>query len=141
MQWEHVDRHLLYTKCLWLNATLCILSLLLIFIYVAASAALFTKGSNLTNRGTVTCFPYNIVRHPAYITKVLGWVIGSIPVVAKILHSEHVVKYLALYIIGAITMTFIYYVRALTEERHLSRDPEYRAYMKKVKYQFIPKVW
>jgi len=35
----------------------------------------------------------------------------------------------------------IYTVRALTEERHLMKDPEYRAYCKKVKYRFIPGVF
>ena len=33
---------------------------------------------------------------------------------------------------------FIYYMRALTEERHLLKDPEYQAYTEKVKYKFIP---
>ena len=36
---------------------------------------------------------------------------------------------------------FIYYVRARTEERHLSLDPNYRAYMKHVRWRFIPGVW
>ncbi len=37
-------------------------------------------------------------------------------------------------------MSGIYYARAITEERHLSRDPEYQLYMKKVPYRFIPGV-
>ena len=39
-----------------------------------------------------------------------------------------------------IVSTAIYYMRAITEERHLARDPEYRLYMKKVPYRFIPGV-
>ncbi|MBW2459776.1 MAG: isoprenylcysteine carboxyl methyltransferase, partial [Deltaproteobacteria bacterium] len=34
-----------------------------------------------------------------------------------------------------------YGARAWTEERHLSRDPDFRAYKKKVPYRFIPWVW
>ena len=44
-------------------------------------------------------------------------------------------------VLGSIVWTFIYYMRAMTEERHLSLDPDYREYCKKVKYRFIPKVW
>ena len=45
-----------------------------------------------------------------------------------------------LQIVGMFLMSFIYYWRAITEERHLSRDPEYRKYMAKVPYRFIPGV-
>jgi protein-S-isoprenylcysteine O-methyltransferase Ste14 len=37
-------------------------------------------------------------------------------------------------------MSAIYYWRAITEERHLSEDAEYRVYAKKVRYRFIPRV-
>jgi len=140
-QWNHVDRTTHFTQNMCINITLSMLALLAMTIYVSASVALFTKGSNLTNRGTVTCFPYNIVRHPAYSTKILGWIIGSVPVVITLVHGTNAVKNIILYVIGACFAVFIYYMRAITEERHLSRDPEYRAYTKKVKYQFIPKVW
>jgi len=32
----------------------------------------------------------------------------------------------------------IYYMRAMTEEKHLEIDPDYLEYKKKVKYKFIP---
>jgi protein-S-isoprenylcysteine O-methyltransferase Ste14 len=32
-------------------------------------------------------------------------------------------------------------MRAITEERHLSQDPDYIQYKKDVPYRFIPKVW
>lgn len=35
----------------------------------------------------------------------------------------------------------IYYLKAITEERHLIREPEYVEYCKKVKYRFIPYIW
>jgi protein-S-isoprenylcysteine O-methyltransferase Ste14 len=37
--------------------------------------------------------------------------------------------------------SFIYFLRAITEERHLSNDPEYVAYAQKVRYRFIPGVF
>jgi protein-S-isoprenylcysteine O-methyltransferase Ste14 len=39
------------------------------------------------------------------------------------------------------TWAFIYYLRAMTEEAHLSADPDYVAYKKEVKYKFIPGIW
>ncbi len=115
-------------------------ALILIALYVSASVALFTKASNLTNRGIVTCFPYNIIRHPAYVTKVLAWYVGGIFIV-KYMFQHNLFLQLLFYVMGAITWTIIYYFRAMTEERHLSLDPDYREYCKKVKYKFIPKVW
>ncbi|MBN2351723.1 MAG: hypothetical protein JXD23_04065 [Spirochaetales bacterium] len=93
--------------------------------YASATVALGFKSSNLTNRGIVTRFPYNIVRHPAYIGKNLLWVIEFF------LLSQ---KHLGL-VVGFIV---VYFFRAITEERHLKKDPDYVAYMKKVKYKFIP---
>ena len=43
-------------------------------------------------------------------------------------------------VVGMVVMSTIYYWRAITEERHLMRDEEYRRYMKKVPYRFIPGV-
>jgi len=37
--------------------------------------------------------------------------------------------------------TGIYTVRALTEERHLKADPDYRAYCDRVKWRYIPRLW
>lgn len=93
--------------------------------YVSATVALGFKASNLTNRGIVTKFPYNIIRHPAYAGKNLLWFFQFI-----ILSQMH----LGL-VLGSM---IIYFLRAWTEERHLKKDPDYVAYMKKVKYRFIP---
>ena len=41
-------------------------------------------------------------------------------------------------IFGLAGMTGLYYLRAITEERHLSIDPEYREYCKRAPYRFIP---
>lgn len=124
----------------WGVWVLMVIGLFSVALYASASVALFTKSSNLTNRGTVSRFPYSVVRHPAYSAKLLMWLIGSIVAIKLFIqHSEW--SGLIFYLLGAFTWAFIYYMRAITEERHLYRDPEYRAYCQKVKYRFIPKVW
>ncbi len=112
-----------------LNIIAGIFTIILFGIYVWASVALGFKASNLTNRGIVTTGPYKYVRHPAYISKNLGWILASIPLIG-ILGLK--------IIIGLLIWSFVYYIRALTEERHLAQDPDYVEYMKKVKYMFIP---
>lgn len=121
----------------WVLMAICLCAVVL---YASASVALFTKGSNLTNRGTVSRFPYSVVRHPAYSAKLLMWFLGSI-VAIKVFVQNAEWGGLIFYVLGAITWAFIYYMRAITEERHLYKDPEYRAYCKKVKYRFIPNLW
>ena len=127
-------------------ATTIILRIIAIFfltIYSLASVALGTKASNLTNRGTVSIFPYNIIRHPAYVSKLTFWLFTTIPVFCIPLAdiSADPSRYftgLFLAVISFLTWAFIYYMRALTEERHLLHDPEYQKYTEKVKYKFIP---
>jgi len=103
--------------------------IVLFAIYLGATLALGTRCSNLTNRGVVSGGPYAWIRHPAYATKVLGWWIFMLPVASP----------------AAVASVFlwstIYYLRALTEEDHLSREPEYRAYRLAVKHRFVPGLW
>jgi len=108
------------------TAAVRVLLLLLMGFYASASVALGPKASNLTNRGIVGWGPYRVMRHPAYISKNLFWWITLLP---------------AITITGAAGMAVwssIYFMRAITEERHLSRDPDYMAYCKKTRYRFIP---
>jgi len=103
--------------------------ILLLFIYLWATLALGTKCSNLTNRGIVTSGPYAFVRHPAYIAKNLVWWVASATVMnAAVFFSISV-------------WSFIYFLRAITEERHLIADPDYQAYCRKVKWRFVPGVY
>ena len=126
-----------------LNITFRIFALFFLLIYALASVALFTKASNLTNRGTVSIFPYNIVRHPAYISKNMFWVLTTIPAFVFPLNSpyfnlrEYIIRSL-LIVLSLLLWIFIYYMRAITEERHLMQDPEYQEYAKKVRWRFIP---
>ncbi len=106
----------------------------LLIIYVAASFSLGLKASNLTNRGIVTKFPYNLIRHPAYTSKLSIWWLTLLP--ALIPFSSQTLPFA----IGMLFWTIIYILRAYTEERHLSQDPEYQHYKEKVQYKFIPKL-
>lgn len=100
--------------------------LILLSIYLWATLALGTRSSNLTNRGIVTTGPYAFIRHPAYICKPLSWWLTVIPVM----------NFWAFLSISV--WSFIYFLRAITEERHLIKDSDYQEYCKKVKYRFIP---
>ena len=106
-----------------------IIILVLLTIYVSATLALGAKSSNLTNRGIVTKGPYSIIRHPAYISKNLAWWITILPVLSIPA------------IFSMATWSLIYHLRAITEERHLIKDPDYVNYCKKVKYRYIPKIY
>jgi protein-S-isoprenylcysteine O-methyltransferase Ste14 len=94
-------------------------------IFVWASISLGFKASNLTNRGIVKTGPYRFVRHPAYAAKVLIWIIQGI-----------FFGQFGIFIM--LGFMLIYFLRAWTEERHLSMDPDYVEYMRLVKWRFIP---
>jgi len=102
---------------------------LFLLIYLSATLALGTKCSNLTNRGIVSRGPYRFVRHPAYISKNMFWLLTVIPLMNLAAFAS------------VFFWTFIYYLRAITEERHLIQDPDYQEYCKKVRYRFVPGVW
>ena len=117
------DIHYAYPQWTIVSATLMITILWGVFAW--ASLALGFKGSNLTNRGIVSHGPYRFVRHPAYTAKLILWYIQGI--------------ILGQFFLGLmIGFTIIYLLRAWTEEKHLSMDPEYLEYRKNVRYMFIP---
>lgn len=96
-------------------------------IFAWASVAIGFKASNLTNRGIVDGGPYRFCRHPAYTVKLFIWMIEAV--------------ILGRYTMGLLTgFAIIYFLRAWTEERHLSNDPDYVAYKQKVPWRFIPKL-
>jgi protein-S-isoprenylcysteine O-methyltransferase Ste14 len=111
----------------WERWALGIITILWVF-YTWASVALGTRASNLTNRGIVNTGPYAYVRHPAYASKCTLWAVSAI------FFSDRM-----FFMVLGLAAT--YAVRAWTEERHLSLDPDYLAYKKEVPYRFIPWVW
>ena len=134
LQWHSSD-YPQATDPLWQYAA-GIAILLLMGIYAWASVALGLKASNLTNRGIVSRGPYAYVRHPAYCAKTLAWWIGALPILANKWQESEIAFLYGVFCVGG--WSVIYYLRAMTEERHLSLDPDYPAYCKQVTRRFLP---
>jgi protein-S-isoprenylcysteine O-methyltransferase Ste14 len=107
----------------WLYALWGSLILLLIVIYVWSTIAFGGRFSNLTHRGIITSGPYRFSKHPAYLAKNLSWWLISMPFMVSLSLAQSLRCCLLLCMLNG-----IYYLRAKTEERHLSLDPAYRQY-------------
>lgn len=106
----------------WLQAAWGTIIIVLLVVYCLATVSFGLRFSNLTHRGILTSGPYRFSKHPAYLCKNLSWWLIAVPFVGAGLWSTlQACALLAL-------VNLIYYLRAVTEERHLSRDPVYRAY-------------
>lgn len=138
---------------IYINVTMGGIALFLMSIYLWATLSLGGKASNLTNRGIVSTGAYKFVRHPAYAAKNLTWWIMGIPFIfsPQVLsaYSNSTFIHFVLNdlpkafipILSLCAWSGIYYLRAITEERHLLKDPAYHAYVDKVRYRFVPKVF
>ncbi|MBN1974187.1 MAG: hypothetical protein JW787_11145 [Sedimentisphaerales bacterium] len=123
-----------------------ILAMIAVAVLISASLTLFTRASNLTNRGIVKWGPYRIVRHPGYISKNIYWLLTYIPALipdtaAPQFTWSGYAGYCAVTFFGIVGWGTLYFLRGITEERFLMRDPEYVEYCKKVKYHFIPGIY
>jgi protein-S-isoprenylcysteine O-methyltransferase Ste14 len=107
--------------------------LALFLIYFWGALSLGTKCSNLTNRGIVMTGAFSLVRHPAYAAKNLAWWLGVLPALSNRALIMPALSSMAFW-------SFLYFLRAITEERHLMADPAYQEYCRKVRYRFIPGV-
>lgn len=92
-------------------------------IYVWASLAFGLRFSNLTHRGILTNGPFRWTKHPAYISKNLSWWLISMPFMVSVSVDQSLRQCGMLLLLNG-----IYFIRAKTEERHLSRDPVYQQY-------------
>jgi protein-S-isoprenylcysteine O-methyltransferase Ste14 len=109
----------------WVLAITTCLMTILWGVFAWASVALGWKASNQTSRGVIKTGPYRYVRHPAYSAKLLVFYIQGI--------------FFGQYFLGLlIGFTIIYVLRAWTEERHLSSDPDYIEYKELVRWRFLP---
>lgn len=123
----------------WVITFFLILALASYFVYMLATLWFGTRFSNLTHRGIIRKGPFAIVRHPAYASKNFSWWCIIFPaIIYNAFHSHFAPAILGC--MGLALSTYIYYWRAITEERHLSADPAYHDYCKHVKYRFIPGV-
>jgi protein-S-isoprenylcysteine O-methyltransferase Ste14 len=107
----------------WLYGVWACLILLLVAVYVWATISFGARFSNLTHRGIITNGPYRYTKHPAYLAKNLSWWLISTPF---ILSGGVEATLRRCLLLGLLNL--IYYLRAKTEERHLSLDPVYRQY-------------
>ena len=107
----------------WLLGATGVVLVALTAIYAWATVAFGLRFSNLTHRGVLTHGPYAWSRHPAYLAKNLFWWISTVPILST---GSMVDAARATILLGVVSG--IYYWRAKTEERHLSADPDYRAY-------------
>lgn len=104
----------------WLWAGLILGSLT---IYSSATVCFGSRWSNLTYRGLMASGPYRITKHPAYLFKNLSWWLITVPFLVDSDMALALKQFFMLLIVN-----YIYYLRAVTEEKHLSQFPEYRAY-------------
>jgi protein-S-isoprenylcysteine O-methyltransferase Ste14 len=118
MLWDQVLRSVPLLKLLWACAILG-----LIGIYVWATISFGGRFSNLTHRGIITNGPYRFSKHPAYLAKCASWWLISMPFIASDGPLLAVRRCALLLLLNA-----LYYLRAKTEERHLSADPVYVQY-------------
>lgn len=123
----------------WVITLFLILAIASYFVYMLATLWFGTRFSNLTHRGIIRKGPFAIIRHPAYASKNFSWWCIIFPaIIYNALHSQFGPAIFQC--LGLMLSTYIYYWRAITEERHLSADPAYHEYCKHVKYRFIPGV-
>ena len=123
----------------WLVSVFTVMMVASYLIYMLSTLWFGVRFSNLTNRGIIRKGPYAWVRHPAYASKNFAWWCVMFPVVI-ITAGKIGITAAVMQILGLILMTWFYYMRANTEERHLMADPDYQAYCKEVPYRFIPKI-
>ncbi len=91
--------------------------------YALCTVSFGLRFSNLTHRGIITAGPYRFTKHPAYLAKNLSWWLISVPFVSDQGWGAAVRNCGLLLLLNG-----VYYLRARTEERHLSHDPTYVAY-------------
>ncbi|HEX5056165.1 MAG TPA: hypothetical protein VFX02_06670 [Gammaproteobacteria bacterium] len=133
------EREVLQFENQWLITLFTAMMVTSYIVYMSATLWFGARFSNLTNRGIIRKGPFAIVRHPAYASKNFSWWIVMFP--AIVWNATHTGLEVALMqTMGLVLMTWMYYMRAMTEERHLSLDPAYLDYCKQVRYRFIPGV-
>jgi hypothetical protein len=100
------------------------LTIAAVIIYSLASLNFGCRFSNLTHRGILTNGMYRFTKHPAYISKNFLWWITFMPFIP---HGDTWLNALQFCFTMA-GVNAVYFLRARTEERHLSHDRTYVEY-------------
>jgi len=108
-----------------------IVLLISLVLYVLSGSALNFSTPNLCYKKIQTKGPYAIVRHPATTFKLLFFFLAFFRY-----RTAYTVTGFLCYLVW---MT-VYICRALVEESFLKKFPDYRRYMKKTRYRFIPRI-
>jgi len=120
--------------CVWAGAIVFLEA-----VYAAATISAGIRFSNLTYRGLWNTGPYRFTKHPAYIFKNISWWLIAVPFVVNS-PAEGIKSSLLL-----LCVNVLYYFRARTEERHLSRYPEYVAYAEEIErrgiFRFVGRIF
>lgn len=125
------DPAALVVPSLGLLYALKIVEVVVLSALVYSDLSLGPSGVNITLKKVQTRGPYGVVRHPATVCKLTFWWVQSL---------FYTAFWTPEMIFGHLMWNVIYILRALSEERHLKQFPEYREYMKQVRYWFIPGV-
>lgn len=98
-------------------------------LYMLSGCALGFSYSNLCYKKIQTKGPYRFMRHPATTFKLIFFTLAF---------YRFAPAYTAGWLVFFLFWISIYIGRTLVEERFLRRFPQYREYMKKTRYRFIP---
>lgn len=118
LEWDFFFPEQSWLRYLWGGAILGLTA-----IYVWATVVFGPRFSNLTNRGIITHGPFRYFRHPAYLSKNITWWMTALPFMPVFGLRYAIFQSLAL-----LTVNALYWARAMTEERHLLADTDYRRY-------------
>lgn len=98
-------------------------------LYMLSGCALWFSTSNLCYKKIQTRGPYAIVRHPATTCKLVFFFVAFF-------RYRQALSVTGILCFGIWLMIYVF--RALVEERFLRHFAEYRSYMQKTRYRFIP---
>jgi hypothetical protein len=119
LEWSYWLRN--YPVLLWINGSMLVA---LTLVYAWATVAFGLRFSNLTHRGILTHGPYSWMRHPAYVSKNAFWWLSTLPFLVTTNSLADAGRNTAIMAV----VSGVYWWRAMTEERHLRSDEDYRIY-------------
>lgn len=108
----------------WIWAALIVSSWLM---YWISNVSFGIRFSNLSYRGLIDVGPYRLCKHPSYLSKNIYWWLHTVPLYGVLGTADAMIN-----VAGLSLISFIYFLRAKTEERFLRQFPEYAAYAQRI---------